>query len=215
MKRVIDALTPEEAMAVKASFKGKFAVRNRALVELMLNTGLRIKEAVSLNVEDIFDGLTVKPELYVRPETAKRKKARYIPLNENARAALWDVLAFNEENGYPLGPCDPVFVSQRQGPTGEFRLCTQAFQHIIRRKRKAMGVKLTVTPHIFRHTFISRVYRLTKSIRIAQDLAGHADISTTMRYTHTTRSEMADAVNMLAEKPEARTTQIRLFDIPA
>ena len=95
MKRVIDALTPSETDAVLGLFHGRFATRNRCIVLLMLNTGLRIKEAVSLNVADVFDNGRVREDLYVRPETAKRKKARYIPLNSSAKAAIAEVLLFN------------------------------------------------------------------------------------------------------------------------
>jgi integrase/recombinase XerD len=200
MKRVIDALTYDEVHAIIGLFHGRFATRNRCLVKLMLNTGLRIKEAVSLNVGDVFQNGHVSDDLYVRPETAKRKKARYIPLNGSAKAAIAEVLLFNRSNGFPTEPSDPLFVSQRLNPAGEHRLCPQAFQHIIRLRRGRLQTNLTVTPHLFRHTFITQVYRRTKDIQIAQELAGHASITTTTRYMHRTRGEKRAAVNLLDDQ---------------
>jgi integrase/recombinase XerD len=201
MKRVIDALTHDEVNAVIGLFHGRFAARNRGLVNLMLNTGLRIREAVSLNVADVFQNGHVSDDLYVRPETAKRKKARYIPLNGSAKAAIAEVLLFNRSNGFLTGPDAPLFVSQRLNPAGEHRLCPEAFQHIIRTRRGGMETNLTVTSHLFRHTFLTRVYRETKDLQIVQELAGHASISTTTRYTHRTRAEKAAAVARLDRHP--------------
>ena len=64
-------------------------------------------------------------------------------------------------------------------------------------RRKYLPIGITVTSHIFRHTFITRIYRATKDIQIAQELAGHANIATTTRYTHRTRDEKRAAVECL------------------
>ncbi len=200
MKRIIDALKPEEIHALLESFTGQFATRNRCIVELMLHTGLRIAEATGLNVSDVFDHDRVRNDLYVRAETAKRKKARYIPLNSRARAAISRALNFNRSSGFPTDPGAPLFVSQKQGPRGERRLCPRAFQHIIRQKRKDLPTNLTVTSHLFRHTFITGIYRNTKDLQIAQELAGHSHITTTIRYMHRSRDEKRAAVALLEGK---------------
>jgi integrase/recombinase XerD len=141
--------------------------RDRALLELLYSSGLRVSEALALDVTDLsFAGA------YVRV-VGKGDKERLVPVGDVALEAL----------GRHLGARDrgPVFLSRR----GK-RLDRMTAWRVIRRAATAAGLDGRVTPHTLRHSFATHLLEGGADLRIVQELLGHASITTTQLYTHVT-----------------------------
>jgi len=148
-------------------------LRDRAMLELLYATGLRVSELVSLNVNDVdLDEGTVRC-------MGKGKKERVLPLYEKARYALYRYL----EHGRPqlLGKDnrqDALFLNRRGT-----RLTRQGLWLIIKRYVEQIGITQNVTPHTLRHSFATHMLRGGADLREVQQMLGHANITTTQIYT--------------------------------
>lgn len=186
-------LDRDEEEALLASFtyenhKSK-AERNKAIILFFLNTGLRVGEAAQVKVYDFMAiGGEIKNTLIVRPEIAKRKKSRQIPLNSTAKEAIRTLI------GNKITDITIPLLRKKN----EEALTKRAIQDIVKNSCLRAGIDRLVGPHALRHTFLSKVYAKHKNIKITQQLAGHSDPKLTLdMYTHTTLDEMADAVEDL------------------
>lgn len=145
--------------------------RDRALVELIYSSGLRLAEAVSLDVNDIDWGdamLTV---------TGKGRKTRTLPVGSHAITALKDWLEARKlytQNDEPA-----LFTTQR----GQ-RISHRAVQMRLQQLSIKQGMDNPVHPHMLRHSFASHMLESSGDLRLVQELLGHANISTTQVYTH-------------------------------
>ena len=186
-------LSESEEVDLLASFTYKNhksnALRNKWIVQMFLNTGLRVNEMASLKMYDVLDATgEVKKVLELRPETAKRAKSRQIPLNAVAREAV----TYFSING--TKPLTSALISKKNGDP----LTRRSLQDVVRNSGLRAGVERLIGPHTLRHTFLSKVYVKHKNVKITQQLAGHSDPKLTMQlYTHTTIDEMAEAVEDL------------------
>ena len=148
------------------------ARRDRAMLELLYATGLRVSELVSLDLEDInMSGP------YVRC-MGKGSKERTIPIHEHAAAAVAEYI---NEGRAPLVKNrkeSALFVNRR----GE-RLTRQGFWLILKQYAKDANISTPVTPHTLRHSFATHMLRGGMNLRHVQELLGHANISTTQVYT--------------------------------
>ncbi len=148
------------------------AKRDRAMLELLYATGLRVTELVSLNVEDLnMDGP------YVRC-MGKGSKERTIPIHEQAAAAVADYLNEGRAALVKNRKESALFVNRR----GE-RLTRQGFWLILKQYAKEANISSPVTPHTLRHSFATHMLRGGAPLRNVQELLGHANISTTQVYT--------------------------------
>ena len=148
------------------------ARRDRAMLELLYATGLRVTELVSLDVEDVNISAP-----YVRC-MGKGSKERTIPIHEQAATA---VVAYLNEGRAPLVKSrkeSALFVNRR----GE-RLTRQGFWLILKQYAKEANIATVVTPHTLRHSFATHMLRGGAPLRNVQELLGHANISTTQVYT--------------------------------
>lgn len=167
------------------------ARRDRAMLELLYATGLRVTELVSLNIGDV--NMT-PPHPYVRC-TGKGSKERTIPIHEQAAAALTAYLNDGRPALVRNKPEDALFVNRR----GE-RLTRQGFWLILKQYAKEAGITTAVTPHTLRHSFATHMLRGGAPLRSVQELLGHANISTTQVYTHVAN----DHVRQVYEKAHPR-----------
>ncbi len=158
-------------------------LRDRAMLEVLYATGLRVSELVSLSLEslDLSVGL-----LRVH---GKGDKTRLVPLGELAYEWLGRYL--NYARGPLLRPAggaavtDALFVTRRgKGMT------RQAFWKNIKRYALVAGIGANVSPHTIRHSFATHLLERGADLRLLQTLLGHADISTTQIYTHVTRERL-------------------------
>jgi integrase/recombinase XerD len=148
------------------------AKRDRAMLELLYATGLRVTELVSLEVDDVnMSGP------YVRC-MGKGSKERTIPIHEQAAAAVAEYLNEGRAALVKNRKENALFVNRR----GE-RLTRQGFWLILKQYAKEANITTPVTPHTLRHSFATHMLRGGAPLRNVQELLGHANISTTQVYT--------------------------------
>jgi integrase/recombinase XerC len=178
------ALEPEEVRKFFRAVSTSKHQRDRVIALLMLNCGIRISEAVNLNIGDVV--MTARRhELIIR--CGKNSKRRVIPINRDAAEALQTHMT---ERGRQ-DPDSPLFLSRRGG-----RLSTQAVDHVIRQFGKDSGVE--VSSHRLRHVCLTRLVRAGVDIVTVAEIAGHANIDTTRRYSLPTASVMIAALEKIS-----------------
>lgn len=168
---------------------GGLTARDRAIMELLYSSGLRLAELVGLDLGDLdLKDRTVRV-------LGKGRKARIVPVGRLALAAL---RAWLKERA-ALAPLDEpaLFVAR----TGQ-RLGPRAIQARVSYWAKRQGLGVHVHPHLFRHSFASHLLESGGELRGVQELLGHADISTTQIYTHLDFQHLARTYD--AAHPRAR-----------
>jgi integrase/recombinase XerC len=166
-----------------------FATRDRAIMELLYSSGLRLAELVGLNL----GGLDLKSrEVRVM---GKGSKERIVPVGKEARAALTQWLV-ERPSMARVGEAS-LFV----GRSGQ-RLGRRAVETRVAQWARRQGVSMRVYPHLFRHSFASHLLESGGDLRGVQELLGHADISTTQIYTHLDFQHLARIYD--ATHPRAR-----------
>ncbi len=154
-------------------------LRDRAMLETMYATGLRVSELVGLE--------TVRVALNegVVRVVGKGDKERLVPLGEEARE--WIVRYLGAARAQLLGArlADALFVTQRGGP-----MTRQMFWTLIKRYALVAQVHAPLSPHTLRHAFATHLLNHGADLRVVQMLLGHADISTTQIYTHVARERL-------------------------
>ncbi len=175
-KKLPHFLTRKEMESVLQSVKGTRApaLRDRGLLELLYAAGMRVSELVTLKL----DGLHLD-EGFIQCK-GKGGKERIVPIGRKAAQACGAYLKDARLQQKPM--TDHVFIG-RKGRG----LSRQFVWQMIRKYVKLAGIKKTVTPHTFRHSFATHLLEGGADLRIVQELLGHADISTTQIYTHVTR----------------------------
>jgi len=157
-----------------------FDYRNKAMLELLYATGLRISEAVNLTTRDIdFTNCVVRC-------IGKGNKERIVPINDYALKYL----KLYYDKRYELikvKTSDYLFLNNRGT-----RLTRQGFNKILDGILKEKHIKKTITPHMLRHSFATHMLNGGANLRSIQLLLGHSDISTTMIYTHIAREKIKE-----------------------
>jgi integrase/recombinase XerC len=146
-------------------------VRDRAMLELLYSSGLRLAELVNLNPEDVDLG-----DAMIRV-TGKGNKTRLIPIGRMARAAVTEWLPVRPE--LAAGDEKALFVGVRGR-----RISPRTVQNRVHHWALKAGIPQRVYPHLFRHSFATHLMESSRDLRAVQELLGHADISTTQIYTH-------------------------------
>ncbi len=177
---VLDASAVGEAWTKK---------RDRALLTMLYGCGLRIDEALSLNVRDA-------PRDGFLRVLGKGRKERQVPV----LSVVVDTLdAYRRACPYPEDPARAMFL----GAQGK-RLRQQLAQKSMRAMRAELGLPETATPHALRHSFATHLLQNGANLREIQELLGHASLSTTQRYTDVNASELLDIYHQA--HPRARGT---------
>jgi len=168
-----------EALLASPKGEGPLAVRDRAMLEILYATGLRVSELVTLKLSDL--------QLDVGYLTAfgKRSKQRIVPLGMAAINDLRHYLAIARPRFDKTGAATCVFLN-RSG----IGLTRQGFWKIIKRRAREAGIHRNITPHTLRHSFATHLLENGADLRSVQAMLGHADISTTQIYTHVTRERL-------------------------
>lgn len=185
-KTLPKAITPnevDELLEQPARRATPEAKRDRAMLELLYATGMRVTELMSLDMEN----LHLDPRSpYVRC-VGKGAKERSIPIHDNALEALKDYL----EDGRPLlvrDRAEPALFVNRRGE----RLTRQGFWLILKGYAKSANLSKEITPHTLRHSFATHMLRGGMPLRNVQEMLGHANISTTQVYTHLTSDHVRE-----------------------
>jgi integrase/recombinase XerC len=171
---------------------GPLVARDRAILELLYSSGLRLAELTALDVDsiDIADGS-------VRV-VGKGSKERILPVGRHALKAL---ATWQRERGQLADPDEPaLFVSSRGT-----RLKPRSVQARVDHWAKRQGIDTKVYPHLFRHSFATHLLESSHDLRGVQELLGHANIGTTQVYTHLDFQHLAQIYDKT--HPRARRKQ--------
>jgi len=155
-------------------------LRDRAMLEILYATGLRVSELVDLNVLDVDLNQGV-----VRVVMGKGGKDRLVPLG--AEAAHWVDRYMRSARNELAGAktSDALFLTARA-----HAMSRQAFWQLIKKYAVIAGIRVPLSPHVVRHAFATHLLNHGADLRVVQMLLGHADISTTQIYTHVARERL-------------------------
>jgi len=156
-------------------------LRDKAMLELLYATGIRVSELVSLDLER----LSLQHRC-IRC-LGKGSKERMVPLGDVAAHYLTEYLKRGRCKLVKPGATTALFVNQRGG-----RLTRQGFWKIIKKYAVKANIGARITPHTLRHSFATHLLENGADIRSVQELLGHADISTTQIYTHLTKKRLRE-----------------------
>jgi integrase/recombinase XerC len=154
--------------------------RDKALFTLLYGTGLRIQEALSLNIEDWPQG-SEKDFLTIK---GKGKKERRVPILAEVHSAMLECI---ETTPYAQTPDRPIFLGVRGG-----RLHQGVAQKHLRNIRAVFGLPESATPHALRHSFATHLLEKGANLRQVQELLGHSSLSTTQRYTDVDNAKLLE-----------------------
>lgn len=171
-KKLPSTLSVEEVdNLLNIECKTVYDYRNKAILELLYSTGLRISEALNLTFHDIsFSSCTIRV-------VGKGSKERIVPVCDSALIFLQDY--FEIRKLIDKKNSDYLFLN----PSGN-QLSRVGFFKNLQKILKEKGIKKQVTPHTLRHSFASHMIEYGADLRVVQELLGHSDISTTKIYTH-------------------------------
>lgn len=155
------------------------ALRDVALAELLYGSGLRISEALNLNMQDVDLGQ------YMVRVTGKGSKERVVPLTGKARDRLLRYL--DHRFAFPAPVDEPAFFLGKRGK----RLQRRQANRVVDRLASMAGLPQSISPHVLRHSFATHLLESGADLRSVQELLGHASLSTTQRYTHLSLGHLA------------------------
>ena len=155
------------------------ATRDKAMLELLYATGMRVSEIIQLRLNQI------ELESGFCIVHGKGDKSRLIPIGDAARNLLVDYLDDSRRSLLRARTSDYLFLTSRGKP-----MTRQAFWARVKRWAKEAGVGNGVSPHVFRHSFATHLLNHGADLRAVQAMLGHSDISTTEVYTHVDRNKL-------------------------
>ncbi len=194
-ERSLDLISPAELRRLLDSPSGKTLkdLRDKAILELLFSTGLRVSELCSLN-----NDIDLKSdELSIR---GKGGKVRVVFISDEAKKALREYLAARKdmdealfvqasERGISSSRSD---LGNSKGPTSGGALTRRSIERIVKQHAIKAGISKKVTPHVIRHSFATDLLGNGADIRSVQMMLGHSNISTTQIYTHVTDKQLLD-----------------------
>lgn len=177
-KKLPNFLYPEEIKALFAApeLKKPKGLRDKAILELIYGTGVRVAEIIRTNLNDVdFDEGEIKV-------LGKGSKERIVLFGSHAKKALLNYIREGRKSKVPA-----LFVNHRGG-----RLTARSVERIIVYYAKKAGIAKKVTPHTLRHSFATHLLSGGADLRMVQELLGHVSLSTTQVYTHITKERLKE-----------------------
>ena len=168
--------------------------RNKAMLEVLYASGLRVTELVSLKINDL------NLEVGYLKSMGKGSKERLVPLGEKALDAARLYISAARPELLKGGDSPDLFITNRGR-----RMTRQCFWNIIKVYALKAGIKVPVSPHTLRHAFATHLLEGGADLRSVQAMLGHADISTTQIYTHILQRQMKDIFDKCHPRAGVRT----------
>lgn len=171
-------------IAADADFKDKSSIRDRAILETLFSTGLRIAELVSLNVEQ-----------FTNTRDKKDLELGIIGKGGNPRTVYFSERAFGWIKKYLSARHDkekPLFIHTRSRKSAESRLTPRSIERIVKKYAVLAGIPIFTTPHTLRHSYATDLLTQGVDLRTIQEFLGHKNIVTTQIYTHVTNKRLRD-----------------------
>jgi len=181
IKKTLPKVLSEEEIntLLDISLNNDFDYRNKAMLELMYSSGLRVSELINLKVNDVdLDDSLVRI-------FGKGSKERIVPLSQYAVDALSDYISFYRSKLFKHGQNDFLFLNNHGLP-----MTRQGFFKIIKKLAKEKEIKTDFSPHTLRHSFATHLLKNGADLRSIQELLGHSDVSSTQIYTHITNERL-------------------------
>lgn len=173
-KKLPEFLTIDEInKLLDVDLKDAYSYRNKAMLETLYATGLRISELISLS----FSNIDLNNNL-IRV-MGKGSKERMVPLNDTATKYLKIYIDEYRNQILKLKQCDFLFISNAKK-----QITRQGFFKIIKKECQRAGIKKQISPHVLRHSFATHLLANGADLRVIQELLGHSNIVTTEIYTH-------------------------------
>lgn len=181
-KSLPKVLSEEEViLLLEIDLKTDFDYRNKAMLELMYSSGLRVSEIINLKVNDIDLNSDIVRVF------GKGSKERIIPLSEYSSDALKNYILNHRKELFKHGENDYLFLNNH----GK-NMSRQGFFKILKKIAKEKNIKKDFSPHTLRHSFATHLLKNGADLRSIQELLGHSDISSTQIYTHITNERLKD-----------------------
>lgn len=191
-RKIVDFLELPElerllSMPLEAKANKTIKLRDKAILETLFSTGLRVSELVSLNRDKVN---LEKQEFSV---IGKGGKQRIVFLSQDSKEAIINYLNQRKDNFNPLFINHKRQKEEQKDLGGEdLRLTPRSIQRMIKKYSTMAGIIKKVTPHIIRHSFATDLLRGGADIRSVQTMLGHASITTTQIYTHVTDQQLKE-----------------------
>lgn len=187
-EKLPDVLTVDEVEKILETpdIATPLGLRDRAILEVLYATGLRISELVHLTLQELFLDMGFIQTI------GKGNKERIVPIGDLAKHWLEKYLTTCRPKLLKKASqeIDEVFLNARGGS-----LSRQGAWKIVKKYGEQSGIKKPISPHTFRHSFATHILENGADLRIVQELLGHSDISTTQIYTHVTQKHMKEIYN--------------------
>lgn len=198
MSNALNVLTSEEStrllnwLRTKSNIYGDvhILIRNHAMALFMLDAGLRVGELVQLIFSDIWIESQPVKSLVVRPAISKNKTEREIPCTDRLRRTILELF---EQIFSPRGLSfdTPVF----HAGLGNRQITSRQVRNIISGGAR-FSIGRNIHPHVLRHTFATRLMRVTET-RVVQKLLGHKNLGSTQIYTHPNSQDLSEAISKI------------------
>jgi integrase/recombinase XerD len=182
-----EVLSAEEIGRIISSIdlSNKLGHRNKAIIEVLYGCGLRVSELIGLKISQVYFD-----EGYIRV-TGKGSKERLVPLGHQAAEAMKLYIQYERVHQDPApADADLVFINNRGNGLSRVMIFT-----VVKNLAKKAGIRKTVSPHTFRHSFATHLIENGADLRAVQDMLGHESILTTEIYTHLNREFLRETVN--------------------
>ena len=185
-------LNQREVRALLRATRGTYAVRDRSLIGLGFNVGLRIGNLTRLTVGQVSHAGRARRYLAIPAHQMKSRRGHSVPLNAPARARIEEMLRWKKHQGEPTTPSSPLFRSREGG-----FLTTRRAAQIISTAADRAGLEPGVSTHSLRKTLATTLMERGASLRVIQELLGHRELTTTAQYIGAGRKALEDGVRML------------------
>jgi integrase/recombinase XerC len=193
-KRLPKAINVEQVEQLLSAPNDKtlLGARDRAILETLYSTGIRVSELVGINFGDIDE---TGQAIIIR---GKGRKERIVPLGSHAMAAIEHYLQMMNTHNVTNETGEPVFINKHNT-----RLSTRSVRRNVSKYLEKVGLDPVISPHTLRHSFATHLLDNGADLRSVQELLGHQSLSTTQIYTHLTTKRMKESYDSAHPRAEA------------